>query len=100
MSTYWLIISVTGSLLLFFLSMGSFFGMEALRLKHDHRISAGFKLLLCSIVFFCLKKIYGLYAGYIIYKIVDEKGSHSGSHMLVEESDNTGELPLIENRKT
>lgn len=61
-SVYLLIISVTWSFLLFFLAMGSFFGMEALRLKNDHRVSTWFKLLLCSI-------IYWSYAWYHVYKL-------------------------------
>ena len=45
-------ISTTGCLLLFFLSLASFAGMEALRLKSDIQVSRGFQLLLSSIVSF------------------------------------------------
>ena len=51
---YFIIISVTGCFLLFFLSLASFSGMEALRLKDDDCVSRGFQLLFSSIVSYIL----------------------------------------------
>ena len=51
---YMIIISLIGCLLLFFLSLASFSGMEALRLKEDIQVSRGFQLLLSSIVSFLI----------------------------------------------
>lgn len=50
MSTYWMIISCAGFVVLLILSISAFFQMEALKLPHNQNISIGFKLLLCALV--------------------------------------------------
>lgn len=49
---YWIIISVIGSALLFFLGILSMAGSEALRLPKDEQVSRGLMLFLSAIVRF------------------------------------------------
>jgi len=50
-TTFFFLLSCAGAILLFYLSICAFIGMEALKLSHEHKNSSGFALLFSSIFY-------------------------------------------------